>query len=79
MTVPRAATTRPLVCDVRAARVRRGVCQAADQAGGTGPRRPASPPMTRALVVGGGAVARAATRQRRPTVAALAVEPFELQ
>jgi hypothetical protein len=78
MTVTPAPTTRP-VHDVRAARLRRRVCQAADRAGGTGLRRPGSPPITRAVVVGGRTVSRGATRQRRTTVAALALAPFELQ
>ena len=79
MTVRRAMITRPLVRDVRAARVRRRVCQAANLAGRTGPRRPESPPMTRAGVGGGRTVTRMGTRRRRSTIATLAVEPFELQ
>jgi len=79
MTVRRAMITRPLVRDVRAARVRRCVCQAADLAGRTGPRRPESPPMTRAVVGGGRTVTRVGTPRRRSIGAALAVEPFQLQ
>ena len=77
MTVTRAITWS-WVRDVRAARVRRRVRQAADQAGRTGPMRPVSPPMTRAVAGWGRPSTRAGTRQHRAIVAALAVGSFEL-
>ena len=79
MTVMRGTITPPLVRNVRAARVRRRVCQAADQAGGKGPTRPASPPRTRAVAGNGRTVTWMGTWRCRSTIATLAVEPFELQ
>jgi len=79
MTVTRAAITGSVVRDVRAARVRRRVCQAADQVGRKGPRGPVSLPMTRAVADPGRTVTRVGTRQPRAIVAALAVRSFELQ
>ena len=79
MTVRRAMITRPLVRDVRAARVWGRVCQAANLAGRTGPRRPESPPMTRAVARAGRPTTHGGTRQLRSTVAALALAPFEPQ
>jgi len=79
MTVTRAAITESLVRDVRAARVRRRVRQAADQVGRKAPTRPVAPPMTRAVAGRGRTVTRMGTRQHRAIVAALAVGSFELQ
>jgi hypothetical protein len=79
MTVTRAAITGSLVRDVRAARVRRRVCQAADQVGRKRPKRPVSRPMTRAVTGRGRTVTRVGTRQHRAIGAALPVGSFELQ
>ncbi len=79
MTVPRAAIIASGVRDVRAARLRRRVCQAADRAERTGPERPASPSMIRAGLVGERTGTQVGTRQRRPNIAAHPGGPFELQ
>lgn len=79
MTVLREMTTRPLVRNVRFARVRRGVCEASDPAVGKGPEGRASPLMTRAGKDGGGSRTRCSPRQPSKTATSFVVEPFELQ
>jgi hypothetical protein len=79
MTVTHAVITAPLVRDVRAARLRTGVCQASDHAGRTGPRRLSAPSMTRAGVLGERTGTHLGTRQHGPIIATRAVGPFELQ
>ena len=76
MTVMRATTTRPLLRDVRSARVRERVCETSRQAAWTGSGRPRSLPMTRAGVNGGRTVSPISTRQSCTTAASLAVGPL---
>ena len=79
MTVTHAVITAPLIHDVLAARLRRGVRQASDHAGRTALRRLSSPSMTRAGVLGERTGTHLGDRQHGPIIAACAVRPFELQ